>query len=77
MNFNGTAGIWRKSCIEDSGNWHDDTLTEDLDLSYRAQMKGWNFVFLPDVVTPAELPAEINALKNQQYRWTILSIRLS
>jgi cellulose synthase/poly-beta-1,6-N-acetylglucosamine synthase-like glycosyltransferase len=70
MNFNGTAGIWRKSCIEDSGNWHDDTLTEDLDLSYRAQMKGWNFVYLKDVVTPAELPAEINALKSQQYRWT-------
>jgi cellulose synthase/poly-beta-1,6-N-acetylglucosamine synthase-like glycosyltransferase len=70
MNFNGTAGLWRKSCIEDSGNWHDDTLTEDLDLSYRAQMKGWHFVFLTDVVTPAELPAEINALKSQQYRWT-------
>jgi cellulose synthase/poly-beta-1,6-N-acetylglucosamine synthase-like glycosyltransferase len=70
MNFNGTAGIWRKSCIEDSGNWQDDTLTEDLDLSYRAQMKGWKFVFLADVVTPAELPAEINALKSQQYRWT-------
>jgi cellulose synthase/poly-beta-1,6-N-acetylglucosamine synthase-like glycosyltransferase len=70
MNFNGTAGIWRKSCIEDSGNWQDDTLTEDLDLSYRAQLKGWEFVFLTDVVTPAELPAEINALKSQQYRWT-------
>jgi cellulose synthase/poly-beta-1,6-N-acetylglucosamine synthase-like glycosyltransferase len=70
MNFNGTAGIWRKSCIVDAGNWQDDTLTEDLDLSYRAQMKGWNFIFLNDVVTPAELPAEINALKSQQYRWT-------
>jgi cellulose synthase/poly-beta-1,6-N-acetylglucosamine synthase-like glycosyltransferase len=70
MNFNGTAGIWRKSCIEESGNWQDDTLTEDLDLSYRAQMKGWKFIFLNDVVTPAELPAEINALKSQQYRWT-------
>ena len=70
MNFNGTAGIWRKTCIEESGNWQDDTLTEDLDLSYRAQMKGWKFVFLTDVVTPAELPAEINALKSQQYRWT-------
>lgn len=70
MNFNGTAGIWRKSCIEDAGNWQDDTLTEDLDLSYRAQMKGWRFIFLNDVVTPAELPAEINALKSQQYRWT-------
>jgi cellulose synthase/poly-beta-1,6-N-acetylglucosamine synthase-like glycosyltransferase len=70
INFNGTAGIWRKSCIEDSGNWQDDTLTEDLDLSYRAQMKGWKFIFLNSVVTPAELPAEINALKSQQYRWT-------
>ena len=70
MNFNGTAGIWRKVCIEDAGNWQEDTLTEDLDLSYRAQMKGWRFIFLNDVVTPAELPAEINALKNQQYRWT-------
>jgi cellulose synthase/poly-beta-1,6-N-acetylglucosamine synthase-like glycosyltransferase len=70
MNFNGTAGIWRKICIEDAGNWQDDTLTEDLDLSYRAQIKGWKFIFLNDVVTPAELPAEINALKNQQYRWT-------
>ena len=70
INFNGTAGIWRKSCIEDAGNWQDDTLTEDLDLSYRAQLKGWKFIFLNDVVTPSELPAEINALKNQQYRWT-------
>jgi cellulose synthase/poly-beta-1,6-N-acetylglucosamine synthase-like glycosyltransferase len=70
MNFNGTAGVWRKICIEDAGNWQNDTLTEDLDLSYRAQMKGWKFVFLNDVVTPAELPAEINALKSQQYRWT-------
>ncbi len=70
INFNGTAGIWRKSCIEDSGNWQDDTLTEDLDLSYRAQLKGWKFIFLNEVVTPSELPAEINALKNQQYRWT-------
>lgn len=70
MNFNGTAGMWRKTCIEESGNWQDDTLTEDLDLSYRAQMKGWKFIFLTDVVTPAELPAEINALKSQQYRWT-------
>jgi len=70
MNFNGTAGVWRKSCIEDAGNWQYDTLTEDLDLSYRAQMKGWKFIFLNDVVTPAELPAEINALKSQQYRWT-------
>jgi cellulose synthase/poly-beta-1,6-N-acetylglucosamine synthase-like glycosyltransferase len=70
INFNGTAGIWRKSCIEDAGSWQADTLTEDLDLSYRAQLKGWKFLFLDDVVTPSELPAEINALKNQQYRWT-------
>ncbi len=70
INFNGTAGIWRKICIEDSGNWQADTLTEDLDLSYRAQIKGWKFLFLNEVVTPAELPAEINALKSQQYRWT-------
>jgi cellulose synthase/poly-beta-1,6-N-acetylglucosamine synthase-like glycosyltransferase len=70
INFNGTAGIWRKSCIEDAGNWQEDTLTEDLDLSYRAQLKGWKFIFLNDVVTPSELPAEVNALKIQQYRWT-------
>lgn len=70
INFNGTAGIWRKTCIIDAGNWQDDTLTEDLDLSYRAQMKGWKFLFVPDIATPAELPAEVNALKNQQYRWT-------
>ncbi len=70
INFNGTAGVWRKKCIKDSGNWQSDTLTEDLDLSYRAQLRGWKFIFLSDVVTPAELPAEINALKSQQYRWT-------
>ena len=70
INFNGTAGIWRKACIEDAGNWQEDTLTEDLDLSYRAQLKGWKFIFLNDVVTPSELPAEVNALKIQQYRWT-------
>jgi cellulose synthase/poly-beta-1,6-N-acetylglucosamine synthase-like glycosyltransferase len=70
INFNGTAGIWRKKCIEDAGSWQADTLTEDLDLSYRAQLKGWKFLFLHDIVTPSELPAEINALKSQQYRWT-------
>ena len=70
INFNGTAGVLRKKCIEDAGNWQADTLTEDLDLSYRAQMKGWKFIYLNDVVTPSELPAEINALKGQQYRWT-------
>ncbi|MDH4069232.1 MAG: glycosyltransferase family 2 protein [Ignavibacteria bacterium] len=70
MNFNGTAGIWRKQCIEESGNWQSDTLTEDLDLSYRAQLKGWRFIYLRDVTSPAELPSEINALKSQQFRWT-------
>ena len=70
INFNGTAGIWRKSCIEDAGNWQADTLTEDLDLSYRAQLKGWKFVFLNNVTSPAELPEDINALKTQQFRWT-------
>ncbi|MDQ1265505.1 MAG: hypothetical protein QG635_656 [Bacteroidota bacterium] len=70
INFNGTAGIWRKSCIIDAGNWQPDTLTEDLDLSYRAQLKGWKFMFLNDVTSPAELPADINALKTQQFRWT-------
>lgn len=75
FNFNGTAGIWRKSCIADAGGWHHDTLTEDLDLSYRAQMKGWKFVYLPDVVVPAELPVDINGFKSQQHRWTKGSIQ--
>lgn len=70
MNFNGTAGVWRKDCIIDAGNWEADTLTEDLDLSYRAQLKGWKFRFLNNVTSPAELPANINALKTQQFRWT-------
>jgi cellulose synthase/poly-beta-1,6-N-acetylglucosamine synthase-like glycosyltransferase len=70
INFNGTAGVWRKQTIIDAGDWHADTLAEDLDLSYRAQLKGWRFVFLNDVTSPAELPAEINALKSQQFRWT-------
>jgi len=70
INFNGTGGVWRKECIEDAGNWENDTLTEDLDLSYRAQLKGWQFVYLKDITTPAELPAEISALKSQQFRWT-------
>ncbi|GAB4240055.1 MAG: glycosyltransferase [Candidatus Methylacidiphilales bacterium] len=69
FNFNGTAGVWRRSCIEDAGGWEHDTLTEDLDLSYRAQLKGWRFVFLPEVVTPAELPVDIHAFKAQQHRW--------
>ncbi|MCG3148087.1 MAG: hypothetical protein PCFJNLEI_01529 [Verrucomicrobiae bacterium] len=69
FNFNGTAGIWRRSCIESAGGWEHDTLAEDLDLSYRAQIKGWKFLFLSDVVTPAELPVEMNAFKTQQHRW--------
>lgn len=70
INFNGTAGVWRKSCILDAGNWNDDTLTEDLDLSYRAQSAGWKFVYLPYVESPAELPPVMSALKSQQFRWT-------
>ncbi|MBL7686237.1 MAG: glycosyltransferase family 2 protein [Deltaproteobacteria bacterium] len=75
FNFNGTAGIWRKACIEDAGGWQHDTLTEDLDLSYRAQMKGWQFIFDPDLVVPAELPVEANAFKAQQHRWSKGSIQ--
>ena len=70
INFNGTAGIWRKACIYDAGGWEADTLTEDLDLSYRAQLKGWEFKYLEKLGSPAELPAAMNALKNQQFRWT-------
>jgi glycosyltransferase involved in cell wall biosynthesis len=74
FNFNGTAGIWRKEAILSAGGWHDDTLTEDLDLSYRAQLKGWKFIFLPDVVTPAEIPVDMNSFKTQQHRWSKGSI---
>ncbi|MFT5971189.1 MAG: cellulose synthase/poly-beta-1,6-N-acetylglucosamine synthase-like glycosyltransferase [Flavobacteriales bacterium] len=70
INFNGTAGVWRKTTIEDAGGWQSDTLTEDLDLSYRAQLKNWKFVYLESQGSPAELPANISALKTQQYRWT-------
>ena len=69
INFNGTAGVWRKSCILDAGNWAGDTLTEDLDLSYRAQLKNWKFKYLEHVETPAELPIVISAAKSQQFRW--------
>jgi cellulose synthase/poly-beta-1,6-N-acetylglucosamine synthase-like glycosyltransferase len=69
INFNGTAGIWRKTCIEAAGGWEHDTLTEDLDLSYRAQIKGWKFKYLENVISPAELPITMSALKNQQHRW--------
>ncbi len=69
INFNGTAGLWRKECIYDAGNWEGDTLTEDLDLSYRAQLKNWKFKYLEDVETPAELPVIISAARSQQFRW--------
>ncbi len=75
MNFNGTAGIWKRSCIEDAGGWHTATLVEDLDLSYRAQMKGWKCVFLPDIIVDAELPVQMNAAKRQQFRWAKGSIQ--
>ncbi len=75
FNFNGTAGIWRRAAIDDAGGWQHDTLTEDLDLSYRAQMKGWRFVFVQDVVSPAEIPVEMNAFKSQQHRWAKGSIQ--
>ena len=68
-NFNGTGGVWRKSAIADAGGWQSDTLTEDLDLSYRAQLRGWKFVYREDIGSPAELPVAMNALKSQQYRW--------
>jgi cellulose synthase/poly-beta-1,6-N-acetylglucosamine synthase-like glycosyltransferase len=69
FNFNGTGGIWRRAAIEDAGGWQHDTLTEDLDLSYRAQLNGWRFIFLKDLVSPAEVPVDINAFKSQQFRW--------
>lgn len=75
FNFNGTAGLWRRACIEDAGGWSADTLAEDLDLSYRAQLRGWKFLFLSDVVVPAELPVEMNAFKTQQHRWAKGSIQ--
>jgi cellulose synthase/poly-beta-1,6-N-acetylglucosamine synthase-like glycosyltransferase len=75
FNFNGTAGIWRRVAIPDAGGWQHDTLTEDLDLSYRAQLRGWKFVFLADLVSPAEVPVEMNAFKSQQHRWAKGSIQ--
>jgi cellulose synthase/poly-beta-1,6-N-acetylglucosamine synthase-like glycosyltransferase len=75
MNFNGTAGVWRRMCIEEAGGWQEDTLAEDLDLSYRAQLGGWRFLFLPQVVSPAELPPQIHAFKVQQFRWAKGSIQ--
>ncbi|MBE3112298.1 MAG: glycosyltransferase, partial [Acidobacteria bacterium] len=75
FNFNGTAGIWRREAIETAGGWQHDTLTEDLDLSYRAQLAGWRFVFLPALVAPAEVPVEMNGFKSQQHRWAKGSIQ--
>jgi cellulose synthase/poly-beta-1,6-N-acetylglucosamine synthase-like glycosyltransferase len=69
LNFNGTAGIWRREAIESAGGWQGDTLTEDLDLSYRARLAGWQATYLPDVVVPAEIPEDVNAFKSQQFRW--------
>ena len=77
FNFNGTAGIWRRAAIADAGGWQHDTLTEDMDLSYRAQLRGWQFVYLPDVVAPAELPVEMNGFKSQQFRWAKGSIQVA
>ena len=70
INFNGTAGVWRRTAIDEAGGWQSDTLTEDLDLSYRAQLKGWRFKFLENLDSPAELPANMSAVKSQQFRWT-------
>jgi len=70
INFNGTAGIWRRACIEDAGGWEGDTLTEDLDLSFRAQMRKWKIEYLIDLKSPSELPTTFHAYRNQQYRWS-------
>jgi cellulose synthase/poly-beta-1,6-N-acetylglucosamine synthase-like glycosyltransferase len=75
FNFNGTAGVWRRAAIDAAGGWQHDTLTEDLDLSYRAQLRGWRFVFLSDLIAPAEVPVEMNAFKSQQHRWAKGSIQ--
>ena len=75
MNFNGTAGIWRKACVVDAGGWEHDTLTEDFDLSYRAELKGWKFRYFKDIVCKAEIPAMISAYKSQQFRWCKGSIQ--
>ncbi len=77
FNFNGTAGVWRKSAIEDADGWQGDTLTEDVDLSYRAQMKGWRFIYRPDIVCPAEVPASMTAFKSQQHRWSKGAIQVA
>lgn len=76
-NFNGTAGMWRRACIEDVGNWHTNTLTEDLDLSYRAQLNGWRIDYIPDLIVPGELPVELEAFKAQQFRWAKGSLQVT
>jgi len=75
FNFSGTGGMWRREAIRDAGGWQHDTLTEDLDLSYRAQMKGWKFVYRPDVVSPSELPEDVSAVRAQQYRWAMGTVQ--
>ncbi len=77
FNFNGTAGLWRRAAIADAGDWQHDTLTEDMDLSYRAQLRGWKFVYLPEIAAPAELPVEMSAFKAQQFRWAKGSIQVA
>ena len=77
FNFNGTAGVWRRSAIADAGDWQHDTLTEDMDLSYRAQLRGWKFVYLPEIAAPAELPVEMSAFKSQQFRWAKGSVQVA
>jgi cellulose synthase/poly-beta-1,6-N-acetylglucosamine synthase-like glycosyltransferase len=77
FNFNGTAGIWRRAAIADAGGWQHDTLTEDMDLSYRAQLRGWRFVYLPEIAAPAELPVEMSAFKSQQFRWAKGSVQVA
>ncbi|HCU98356.1 MAG TPA: glycosyl transferase, partial [Chloroflexi bacterium] len=75
FNFNGSAGVWRKKCIIDSGGWQSDTIAEDLDLSYRAQIRGWDFRYLFDIVSPAEIPSELISFKSQQFRWVKGSVQ--
>jgi cellulose synthase/poly-beta-1,6-N-acetylglucosamine synthase-like glycosyltransferase len=77
FNFNGTAGMWRRAAIADAGDWQHDTLTEDMDLSYRAQLRGWKFVYLPDIAAPAELPVEMSSFKSQQFRWAKGSVQVA
>jgi cellulose synthase/poly-beta-1,6-N-acetylglucosamine synthase-like glycosyltransferase len=77
FNFNGTAGIWRRAAIADAGGWQHDTLTEDMDLSYRAQLRGWRFVYVPEITAPAELPVEMSAFKSQQFRWAKGSVQVA